>query len=94
MSGLIKTSPIPAVINRIECNGGIVPFPHTARIYQTGGVAHAYEKGYSRVAVTVAGLREAEEIRSCFPKTLIIGVHLMQGGMRSCREGLPYRFLH
>lgn len=89
MSGLIKTSPIPAVIDRIERNGGIVPFPHSARIDQTGGVAHAYEKGYSRIAVTVAGLKEAEEIRSCFPKTLIIGVHLTGTSPSDC-EGLVH----
>jgi putative methanogenesis marker protein 8 len=76
MSGLMKTSPIPPVIARIERNGGIVPFPDRADIDQRGGVARAYELGYSRVAVTVADVRDADMIREDYPGSLIVGVHL------------------
>lgn len=75
MSGLVKTSPIPAVIKRIEENGGRVLDPDGAAIDQAGGVAFARALGCRRVAVTVAGPDEAETIRRRFPDTLVVGVH-------------------
>lgn len=76
MSGLVKTSPIPEVIERIENHGGRVVYPGTADIDQVGGTAEAYAAGFMRVAVTVADCQDAETIRRQFPETLIIGVHL------------------
>lgn len=75
MSGLVKTSPIPAVIRRIEENGGRVLDPATAAIDQVGGAAFARELGCRKAAVTVAGPGDAERIRRLFPETLIVGVH-------------------
>jgi len=75
MSGLVKTSPIPAVIGRIEANGGRVLDPETGAIDQVKGVAFARELGCRKVAVTVAGADDAETIRRLFPETLIVGVH-------------------
>jgi putative methanogenesis marker protein 8 len=75
MSGLVKTSPIPAVIERIEANGGRVLDPATAAIDQAKGVAFARDLGCRRVAVTVAGAAEAEEIRRLYPESLIVAVH-------------------
>jgi putative methanogenesis marker protein 8 len=74
-SGLVKTSPIPEVIERIEAHGGSVVDPRTAAIDMVHGVEEAYRRGCSRVAVTVAACGDAEVIRQQFPETLIIGVH-------------------
>ena len=75
MSGLVKTSPIPEVIARIEENGGVVLDPATAAIDQAAGVARASELGHRRIAVTTAGAAEAAAIRERFPDTVIVAVH-------------------
>jgi len=76
MSGLIKTSPIPEVIQRIRENGGDVVFPDTAVIDQVNGVFFAASRRYHRIAVTTASGKAAQEIRSRYPPALIFGVHL------------------
>ncbi len=54
MSGLVSTSPIKEVIQRIEENGGIVVDKIHAALDQFSGVKRAYEEGFKKVAVTVA----------------------------------------
>jgi putative methanogenesis marker protein 8 len=76
MSGLVKTSPIDAVISRIRDGGGIVVDPETAAIDQVGGTAAAHAHGCVKVAVTVTCAEDAAAIRARFPGTVIIGVHL------------------
>jgi putative methanogenesis marker protein 8 len=76
MSGLVKTSPIREVIERITANGGKVLDPTMATIDQVKGVAMARELGFKRIAITVTKPRDAEAIRSQYPNTLIFGVHL------------------
>ncbi|HOI58009.1 MAG: DUF2099 family protein [Methanoculleus sp.] len=75
MSGLVKTCPIPAVIARIEENGGVVLDPGTAVIDQIAGVALARTLGHRRIAVTTAIAAEAAAIRERFPETVIVAVH-------------------
>ena len=75
MSGLVKTSPIPAVIARIEENGGVVLDPETAAIDQAAGVALAATLGHRRIAVTTAVAAEAAAIRERFPDAVIVAVH-------------------
>ncbi|MEN6610001.1 MAG: methanogenesis marker 8 protein [Methanoregulaceae archaeon] len=75
MSGLVSTSPIPEVIDRITENRGIVIDPRTAAIDQVAGVRRAYAEGYTKVAVTVAKPDAAQAIRQRFPDTLIFAVH-------------------
>jgi putative methanogenesis marker protein 8 len=75
MSGLVRTTPIPAVIHRIEENGGVVIDKNHARLDQTEGVRRAYDLGYRNVAVTVALSEEARAIRTRYPDALIFGVH-------------------
>jgi len=76
MSGLCKTSPHRAVIDRIEKNGGFV-LDHThATMDQVAGVALAAEKGFRKIAVTVASPEVAATIRKIHPETLIFGVHV------------------
>jgi len=75
MSGLVKTVPYPDVIRRIEEHGGTVIDPVRASLNQSAGVARAYERGYKRVAVTVALPMEAKAIRDRYPDVLIFAVH-------------------
>ncbi|MDD1715685.1 MAG: DUF2099 family protein, partial [Methanolinea sp.] len=75
MSGLVRTTPHPAVIARIESGGGIVLDRQSARIDQAEGVARAYAEGFQRVAVTVASADDSERIRREYPETLIVVVH-------------------
>jgi putative methanogenesis marker protein 8 len=75
MSGLVKTSPHPAVIAAIEESGGIVPFPENADIDQVRGVAAARAAGFSRIAVTIADPRDSRAIREAYPGAFIIAVH-------------------
>lgn len=55
MGGLIATSPIREVIEKIERAGGTVVDPDSAGLDQLRGVREAFELGFKRVAVTVAG---------------------------------------
>ncbi|MDI9642110.1 MAG: DUF2099 family protein [Archaeoglobales archaeon] len=61
ISGLIKTSPIPEVIERIEKEGGFV-VSKTAEIDQVKGVFFALEKGFRRIGVTLTTPEEAKAI--------------------------------
>ncbi|MGA2917020.1 methanogenesis marker 8 protein [Methanoregula sp.] len=76
MSGLCKTSPHRAVIERIEKDGGFVLDHKYAAMDQVAGVALAVEKGFRKVAVTVALPGDAEKIRRIHPETLIFAVHV------------------
>jgi len=76
MSGLVKTSPYPKVIQRIEEAGGIVIDRASARLDQLAGVTRAQELHYKHVAVTVASPSEAREIRARYPDAFIFGVHV------------------
>ena len=55
MGGLIDTSPICEVIERITGAGGTVVDSEHAGIDQLGGARRAFESGAQRVAVTLAG---------------------------------------
>lgn len=76
MSGLVSTTPYPEVIARIEENGGIVLDRDRATINQPAGVALAAEKGFRRIAVTVARPADAAIIRRIHPSAIIFGVHV------------------
>ncbi|KUG19882.1 hypothetical protein ASZ90_010384 [hydrocarbon metagenome] len=76
MSGLVRTTPIPEVIERIRQHGGHVLDPETAAIDQAAGVALASSLGYRRIAATTARPDEALAIRARHPETLIVGVHI------------------
>ncbi len=75
MSGLVSTSPIPDVIQRIKSCGGYVIDPERAGIDQIKGVDAAYDLGYRRVAVTVADPETAREVRHLHPDAVIVAVH-------------------
>lgn len=77
MSGLVSTTPYPEVVARIEAAGGIVVNPDTGAMDACAGLAMAKERGWTKVAVTIAGFQHelAEEIRRTYPDALIIAVH-------------------
>jgi putative methanogenesis marker protein 8 len=76
MSGLVRTSPHPSVMDRIEEGGGIVLDRKHAVIDQIAGVALAITEGYRMIAVTVATPDVAAAIRKIHPDTLIFAVHV------------------
>jgi putative methanogenesis marker protein 8 len=57
LTGIIKTSPIKETIEHIEEDGGVVLDKATARIDQVEGVKRAFDLGFKRVAVSVAGFQ-------------------------------------
>jgi putative methanogenesis marker protein 8 len=66
LTGIIKTSSIKEVIERIEAEYGVVLDKTTARIDQVEGVKRAFNLGFKRAAVSVAGFqaRAISEIRA------------------------------
>lgn len=76
MSGLVSTTPIPEVIEKIERAGGRVLDKKNAKLDQRAGVAMALALGYKRVAVTVALAEDCKSIRVECPSAIIFGVHL------------------
>ncbi|HVN74375.1 MAG TPA: methanogenesis marker 8 protein [Methanoregula sp.] len=75
MSGLVSTTPLREVMDRIEKHGGFVLDHATAKLDQPAGVRLAVKKGFHRIAVTVAGAETAEIIRRENPDALIFVVH-------------------
>lgn len=76
MSGLVATCPYPEVMERIEENGGFVLDKENASMDAPAGVALAVERGYRKVAVTVARPEDAARIRKIHPAAFIFGVHV------------------
>lgn len=61
LTGIIKTSPVQEIIQKIEANGGVVLDKTRASIDQVEGVKRAFDLGFRRVAVSVASI-QAEAI--------------------------------
>ncbi|AIJ05377.1 methanogenesis marker protein 8 [Methanocaldococcus bathoardescens] len=81
ISGIVETSPILEVIEKIEKAGGIVLNKKTAEINQFEGVKKAIELGYKRIAVTLTNLEDAKKCKSLENdeiKILTFGVHLTE----------------
>jgi putative methanogenesis marker protein 8 len=80
ISGLVKTEPIPEVLEGIRARGGHVLSPQDARIDQLEGASFAAVAGCKKFAVTVAEAQTAERLRELETATgvkiMIIGVHL------------------
>jgi putative methanogenesis marker protein 8 len=57
LTGIVKTSPIHEIIERIETDGGVVLDKANARIDQFEGVNRAFDLGFKHVAVSVAGFQ-------------------------------------
>jgi putative methanogenesis marker protein 8 len=80
ISGLVKTDPIPEVIEGIRARNGHVLSPQDGKIDQIEGAAYAAAAGYKKFAVTVADASAAEKLRElellAGVRIMIIGVHL------------------
>jgi len=66
LTGMIKTSPIQEIIERIEADDGVVLYKDSARIDQIEGVKRAFDLGFKHVAVSIAGFqaKAISEIRN------------------------------
>ena len=66
LTGIIRTSPVQKIIEHVEAEGGVVLDEISARIDQAEGTKRAFELGFKRVAVSVAGFqaRAISEIRA------------------------------
>jgi putative methanogenesis marker protein 8 len=71
LTGIIKTSPIKEIIAHVEENGGTILDKATARIDQVEGVKRAFNLGFKRIAVSIAGFqaKAISEIRRFEEKT-------------------------
>ncbi|MCX6673661.1 MAG: DUF2099 family protein [Methanothrix sp.] len=80
ISGLVKTDPIPEIIEGIRARDGHVLSPQDGKIDQIEGAAYAAAAGFKKFAVTVADASSAEKLRAwelaAGVKIMIIGVHL------------------
>jgi putative methanogenesis marker protein 8 len=65
LTGIVKTSPIREIIERIEADGGVILDKSKARIDQAEGAKRAIDLGSRRIAVSVAGFqaKAVSEIR-------------------------------
>ena len=65
LTGILKTSPIKGIIQRIEAHEGVVLDPIGAKINQVEGVKRAVKLNFKEIAVTVPSFqaREIAEIR-------------------------------
>ncbi|UXM85461.1 methanogenesis marker 8 protein [Methanococcus aeolicus] len=63
ISGIIKTTPIPKVIEKIENAGGVVLNKENAEINQYKGVKKALELGYKKIGVSIGNLDDAKKIK-------------------------------
>ncbi|MHC1636932.1 MAG: methanogenesis marker 8 protein [Candidatus Nezhaarchaeales archaeon] len=79
ISGIVETSPIPEIIERLTSRGAIVLNPSSATIDQVQGVKTALEYGYKKIGVTITSADEAERIRQLEGKDFkvtVFAVHL------------------
>jgi putative methanogenesis marker protein 8 len=80
ISGVLETTLIPRLRDRVEEKGGILLDGTRAIISQPLGVVRAVEMGFERVAVTVATLKDALQCRDVERNTgadvCVIGVHV------------------
>ena len=79
ISGLVETTPIPKLIERIQEVGGIVLEPETAALDQVAGVKKAIELGYKKIGVSVTNPKDLRVIRELEKKhkvkVIAFGVH-------------------
>ena len=79
ISGLVETTPIPKLIERIQEAGGMVLDPETAVIDQVKGVKKAIERGYKKIGVSVTNAQDIRAIRELEKKHRVevigFGVH-------------------
>ena len=63
VSGLVSTTPIPEVIEKLEQKDSVVLNSETAELNQLEGLKLAIDKGYKNIAVTILPSQMVREIR-------------------------------
>ena len=63
VSGLVSTTPIPEVIEKLEQKGSVVLNSETAELNQLEGLKLAIDNGYKNIAVTILPSQMVREIR-------------------------------
>lgn len=90
ISGLVETTPIPELIQRIEEAGGTVLDPGTAALDQVAGVEKAIEMGYMCIGVSVVcapDVRKMRELEKQHDVEIItFGVHVTGMGEEEAKE--------
>ena len=76
LTGIIKTSPVREVIERIGADGGVVLDKASARIDQLEGVRRTSDLGFKRVAVSVAGF-QAKAISEIRDFEAVVGLDVL-----------------
>ncbi|MCL2115862.1 MAG: DUF2099 family protein [Methanobrevibacter sp.] len=74
VSGLVKTSPIPEVIEKIGIKN--ILNPETAAIDQIKGIELAIEQGYKNIAVTISGSEKLKLIREIEKNNKDIAIYI------------------
>ena len=64
VSGLVSTTPIDKVINKLQEKDCVVLNPKTAELNQLEGLKLALDKGYKNIAITILPSPMVEEIRN------------------------------
>ena len=93
ISGIIQTTPIKEVIEKIEEANGIVLSKDDALINQIKGVELAIKRGYKKIGVSVSNLKDALEIKKLEKndvKIITFGVHTTGIGLSDYDEYLQY----
>lgn len=60
LTGIIETTPVPEIIDKLKEHGAIILDEEKATIDQVEGVNLAAQRGYKKIAVTIAGFRSWE----------------------------------
>ena len=64
VSGLVSTTPIPEVIEKLQQKDSVILNPETAELNQLEGLKLALDKGYKNIAITILPSHMVEEIRN------------------------------
>uniref|UniRef100_A9A919 Methanogenesis marker protein 8 n=1 Tax=Methanococcus maripaludis (strain C6 / ATCC BAA-1332) TaxID=444158 RepID=A9A919_METM6 len=93
ISGIIQTTPVQEVIEKIEEAKGTVLSKEDASIKQINGVKLAIKLGYKKIGVSVSNLKDAFEIKKLEQddiKIITFGVHTTGINLSDYNEYLQY----
>lgn len=74
VSGLVKTSPIPEIIEKIGEDKTVDP--ENASVNQVRGIELAIDEGYKNIAVTIAGTQDLDEINKIKKTNTDLNIYL------------------
>ncbi len=94
ISGIVKTSPIKKVIEKIKEKGGYILDENNATINQYLGVLKGIELGYKNIGVSIANLSESKRIKELEKiynvNIITFGVHTTGYSKEDVLDSLPY----